>query len=350
MTLQDDDDSLRTEVPTVSFDEVVFTNVSEVLVKKKGSIASLGADIVAPFTVHIRNGEIICIGPCASALSSSSAHSIDLQGGSILPPLIAFGPALGLTDIIAEKSTSDNAVFDPLYSGELSRVQQIWGTSVAVKAIDGISFGGKHLRVSAAAGVMKAVTAPMGDGFFRGVSVAFRTTAANSESCPIHLSFQTDSFLAVLESGAIIKEAVALHVTIGHYKGTQMPSISTEIAELRSLLLSGLFAAESPRTNAYAPQDYFAMAAMGKIPLVVNAWKADVMATLILLKKEVEAAGATNLRWVMCVPSPLSMIITDEEDESQSRWTRISPHRYRTRSGEHCSHPLSSTSIPRVLG
>lgn len=111
-----------------------------------------------------------------------------------------------------------------------------------------------------------------------------------------------DSFIAVLDTGAIIKEAVALHVTIGHYKGTQRASISTQIAELRSLLLSGLLAAEqSPHSTAYKSTDYFAMAATGRISLVINAWKADVMATLILLKKEVEAAGATDLKWVMYV-------------------------------------------------
>lgn len=80
-----------------------------------------------------------------------------------------------------------------------------------------------------------------------------------------------------------------------------MPSISTEIAELRGLLLGGLRgdAATSDGT------DYFALVARGEIPLVVNAWKADVIATLILLKKEVEAAstlmGGKKLRWVMCV-------------------------------------------------
>lgn len=89
---------------------------------------------------------------------------------------------------------------------------------------------------------------------------------------------------AVLDSHALIKEAVALHVTIGHYKGTQTPSISTEIAELRRLLLGGLQRDTSDRVKA----DYFALAAHGKIPLVINAFKADNMAILVKLKSEIE--------------------------------------------------------------
>jgi len=66
---------------------------------------------------------------------------------------------------VQEKSTSDAKVFDPLTHGELSRSQQKWGAAVAVRAIDGLSFGGKHLVVADESGVGKAITAPNGNGF-----------------------------------------------------------------------------------------------------------------------------------------------------------------------------------------
>lgn len=68
-------------------------------------------------------------------------------------------------ETIQEKSTSDAKVFDPLTHGELSRPQQKWGAGVAVRAIDGLSFGGKHLVVADESGVGKAITAPNGNGF-----------------------------------------------------------------------------------------------------------------------------------------------------------------------------------------
>ena len=91
-------------------------------------------------------------------------------------------------------------------------------------------------------------------------------------------------FTTVLAPHALIKEAVALHVTIGHYKGSQTPSISTEIAELRRLLLGGL----QKDTSNMVKADYFALAAHGKMPLIVNVWKADNMAILVKLKAEIE--------------------------------------------------------------
>lgn len=317
ITLEDDDDSFHEAVEIERLDEVVFNNVSEVILRHQGILTSLGADLATPFSIHLRAGSIVCLGVCPS----TNLPSINLQGGSLLPPTIAFGPALGLTEIIAERSTSDAPVFDPLMHGELSRAQQVWGPRVAVRAVDGLAFGGKHLRIARGAGVGKAVTAPLGDGFFRGVSVVFRTGAVNGASIfSASAGKEADGFKQfwreerssrrlsryMCTSAPRLRFAVLTHRhrTIGHYKGTQMPSISTEIAELRGLLLGGLRgdAATSEGT------DYFTLVAKGEIPLVINAWKADVIATLILLKKEVErtsiSLGGKKLKWVMCVVLP----------------------------------------------
>lgn len=102
---------------------------------------------------------------------------------------------------------------------------------------------------------------------------------------------------AVLDSTAVIKDVVALHVTIGHFKLTQRASISTQIAELRGLLLGTTSTDSSTSTTP----DYFALAAAGEIPFVINAWKADVIASVILLKREVEAATGKDLKWIMYV-------------------------------------------------
>lgn len=78
-----------------------------------------------------------------------------------------------------EKSTVDAKVFDPLLHGEISCAQR--DLAKAVRAVDGLSFGGKHLRVADESGVGFAVTAPNGNGFYRGLSVAFRTGANNGQ-------------------------------------------------------------------------------------------------------------------------------------------------------------------------
>ncbi|KAK4046878.1 hypothetical protein OIV83_005774 [Microbotryomycetes sp. JL201] len=284
ISMELDDDGSEVDQPlTVS--SALFRNVKEILLNDKhGRLQDL-TPVAATgkhdddFDVLVQEGRITCIGNCANN-GDSTIPRVDLQGGSLWPPAFAYGPAIGLTEMISEKSTTDNPVYDPLFSGELSTTQQFWGQQIQVKAVDGLELEGKHVRIAHQMGLTKAITAPMGNGFFRGVSVAFRTGAKN-----------------VLEDGAILSERAALHVTIGHYKGTQTPSISTEIAELRRLLLAGLEKDESTRVKA----DYFSLAAHGKIPLVINAWKADVMATLIRLKTEIESEpnATAPLRWII---------------------------------------------------
>lgn len=80
-----------------------------------------------------------------------------------------------------------------------------------------------------------------------------------------------------LTTGAIIKPVAALHVSIVDY--VNEPSISTQIAALRSLLLG------KGEGNV---GEYFNKAAKGGIPLVVRTQNADVIATLLALKEEVE--------------------------------------------------------------
>ena len=80
-----------------------------------------------------------------------------------------------------------------------------------------------------------------------------------------------------LTTGAIIKHVAALHVSIVDH--VNEPSISTQIAVLRSLLLG---------KGEGDVGKYFNKAAKGRVPLVVATENSDVIATLLDLKQEVE--------------------------------------------------------------
>lgn len=98
-----------------------------------------------------------------------------------------------------------------------------------------------------------------------------------------------DSFpLLVLEKDAIVKEVVAMHVSIGHF-GSKTPAISTQIGELERLLTSN-------HDNA------FNAVRNGSLPLVINTDKLDVIARLILLKEKLETSSSP-MRWIVCVSS-----------------------------------------------
>jgi hypothetical protein len=75
------------------------------------------------------------------------------------------------------------------------------------------------LRLAYRTGVTKAVVAPVHRGFFGGLGTSFSTGAAHK-----------------LADSAVIQEVTALHVSVGHF--ASRPSISTQIAALRNLLLA----------------------------------------------------------------------------------------------------------------
>lgn len=85
-------------------------------------------------------------------------------------------------------------------------------------------------------GVTVGVSAPKSRGFLSGLSTAFGLGSAHK-----------------MEMGALVQETTALHVSIGHMGKT--PSVSTQIATLRRLLLNGgegeLGAAFNDVSNVY---------------------------------------------------------------------------------------------------
>ncbi|KAK7059701.1 carbohydrate esterase family 9 protein [Favolaschia claudopus] len=241
---------------------VVFKNVGSIFLKNPATqrVDEVFTSASAEGVVVVKGGQIVCSGSvsaCPDALSLSEALHLDLEGGSITPGLVTYGSALGLSHIPGEASTNDGPVFDPL-SSQVPRIID----GVLIKAADGLMFGTRDALLAYRSGVTSAVTAPRG-GFLSGLSTVFSTLAPHK-----------------LAKGAVIQDVAALHVRVTM---NSRVSVSTQLATLRSLLGKG---ASGPLGDVVS----------GKIPLVVEAESADVIASLIVLKKEVETTSGTRIR------------------------------------------------------
>jgi len=248
-------------------DLVLFTNV-------RSTFARLDNDVQETFTaqggglgvVVVRNGKIVCSGSrqsCVTTSLESEAEILDLKGGSIAPGLTTFGSPLGLEEIAAEASTNDGLVYDPL----IRKIPSIMGgDATLVRAVDGLQFGGRDTLLAYHSGVTTGITAPTGSLFYAGLSTAFSTGALNK-----------------LDKEAVVQDINALHVSIRHFG---LPSVSTQVGALRRLLL------DPPKGGA---GQYFKAVADGRVTLVVNTDSADIIATVVLLKKEIEARNGNAI-------------------------------------------------------
>ncbi|KAL0956500.1 hypothetical protein HGRIS_002644 [Hohenbuehelia grisea] len=250
----------------------LFTNVKTILVNQGGSIRELlsAANEAQYGTVLVRGGKIECseVGVvCVRAAESTDdrVQVVDLEGGSISPGLVSFGAPLGLETINQEPTTNDVTVYDPLVKAVPGI---IGGDTSVIRAADGLQLGTRDALLAYRAGVTIGITAPVHNQFFAGLGTAFSVAAAHR-----------------LEEGAIAKEITGLHVSVRHF-GDQ-PSISTQIAALRRLFLQP---AEGDLGR------WFKEVIKGTVPLVVEAHSADIIATLIVLKKEVEAETKSHIR------------------------------------------------------
>jgi hypothetical protein len=100
-----------------------------------------------------------------------------------------------------------------------------------------------------------------------------------------------------LEEGAIYQEVTGLHVAVRRFG--KNPSVSTQMAVLRNLLLGDVkWWEEAAQVRMW----YILMQcgcnckSQGTIPLVVEAHSVDTIASLILLKKEIEETRNSCLR------------------------------------------------------
>ncbi|KAG5648505.1 hypothetical protein DXG03_003116 [Asterophora parasitica] len=249
-------------------DVVVFTNVRSVYKRTADAVKLLFASETELGVAVAQNGSLVCSGvhvDCLTALDGAAdATFVDLEGGSIAPGLVSFGSPLGLNHIQAEDSTNDGDVFDPLVKG----VPKILGGDTAiVRAVDGLLFGSRDAYLAYRVGVTSGITAPTHGNFYSGLGTSFSLGAAHK-----------------LEAGAVIQDITAVHVSVRHFS---KPSVSTQIAALRRLLLG-------PHKGATG--HYFKKVVEGEIPLVVEAHSADIIATLIILKKEIELETRINLK------------------------------------------------------
>ncbi|KAJ6577348.1 carbohydrate esterase family 9 protein [Mycena capillaripes] len=243
---------------------VLFRNVSSFWQRDESGVRmSQSAD-----NVLVKGGNIVWSGSDAELTFLEDALTVDLQGGSIAPALVSAGSQLGLQEIAMEPSTADGVVFDPLSM----EIPTILGEYTLMRAADGLRFGTRDALLAYRGGVGSAITAPGGYGgvFQQGLSVSFSLGSRNK-----------------LEKGAVLQEIVAVHVAISLAFAS---SVSTQIATLRRLLL------EPPKNkNEFG----FQQASEGSIPLVITVDSADVIANLLLLKREVETTHGKTLKMTL---------------------------------------------------
>ncbi|KZV63157.1 carbohydrate esterase family 9 protein [Peniophora sp. CONT] len=255
-------------------DIVVFSNVRSVVLPGAEGVReafTASADEEAGTAVVV-DGRLACWGATAKCdtliAATDDVQIVDLKGGSIAPGLTAFGSNLGLSEIQGEASTRDGYVYDPLHGNVPAAAG---GNDALVRAVDGLQFGGRDELIAYRSGVTRAVVAPMSAGFLKGLGVSFSLGAPHK-----------------LAPGALVQSVTALHVQIAHVGA---PSVSTQIAALRKYLL-GLVPEDSDREVVRAFKD----ASKGVLPVVVHTHSADIIATIIGLKTEVEEAVGARLQ------------------------------------------------------
>ncbi|KAJ2931515.1 hypothetical protein H1R20_g5580, partial [Candolleomyces eurysporus] len=253
----------------------VFVNVKNVMQRHPSSgiqTVFKAEDDESPLgVVVVEKGRITCSGDQDSCglqalqkRGGSDVEFVDLEGGSVAPGLVSFGSPLGLEHINEEPSTNDGVIFDPL----TEKVPALLGGDTAlIMASDGLEFESRDALLAYRFGVTSAITAPKSSGFYGGLGVHFSTGAAHR-----------------MESGAVIQDVTAVHVSVRHF---EKPSISTQIATLRRLLHG--------KADGMVGH-YFEKVRSGHIPLVIEAHSADIIATLIILKKEIEAESRIPLK------------------------------------------------------
>ncbi|KAI6000811.1 hypothetical protein EDD15DRAFT_2362285 [Pisolithus albus] len=260
--------------PKEAVTTIVFRNASSIWLRD-----SSGAKLVyeAPAAeyegVLVFDGTIVCVGSEDECPPDNYAgyYVKDLQRGSIMPALTSVGTALGLQEIPLERTTSDGPVNDPL----LGSMPGILDDGI-VSAYDGLMFRTRDALLAYRAGVTSSITAPItpasGDnlnvGFLQGISTFLSLGAKHK-----------------LEKGAVVKRDAALHVGILH-RGTGV-SVSTQIATLRNLLLNH----DDSRRGKMFEAVY-----NGTLTLAVDAKNADIIASLVALKAEVEAQSNVPMK------------------------------------------------------
>ncbi|KAJ6570163.1 carbohydrate esterase family 9 protein [Mycena vulgaris] len=245
---------------------VIFVNVRSVFTHAVSGVEQLfsAAGDSTLGMVVAKDGRITCAGVCS--LDVADATVIDLHGGSISPGLVSFGSPLGLEHIAQEDSTNDGVIYDPLSRNGVPEI--VGGDGAIIRAVDGLLFRTRDALLAYRSGVTSAIVAPTSYGAFGGLGVSFSLGAAHG-----------------LERGAILQEVTGVHMKV--LQSLPGLSVSTQIALLRRLLLRPV---DGPS------KVWFNKVTDGEVPLVVEAHSADIIASLILLKREVEHAKGRTIQ------------------------------------------------------
>ncbi|KAI8883855.1 composite domain of metallo-dependent hydrolase [Backusella circina FSU 941] len=228
-------------MPKEGAKKIRLTNMGGVFLKGHGSDT-------APKSLVADNGVIFA--QDIDAQGNADMETIDIQGGYVLPGLIAVGSKLGLVEIPSEDSTGDGIVpsfvsYDP---------------KSIVNAVDGLKLGTTKLKEAYKGGVLTTISTPISKNVVVGTSVAFKTSAES-----------------VLNEGAVLSSAAALHFQIGSSaKSSSFPTISSQIAFIRQIFIDNI-----DKKNTYGE------AARGDIPLIISVNNKDEIASLIHLKETI---------------------------------------------------------------
>ncbi|KAI9597644.1 hypothetical protein BDF19DRAFT_411597 [Syncephalis fuscata] len=220
-----------------------------------------GNDDGKEIAIAVVDGIIQCVGlDCEEAVRTNNGDIYDLHGGVLIPGLVSSGLPLGLNEIEQEPTTGDGDFNDPL----------VTDPNLIPHAEDGFAFEGKHLRAALASGIISTVSLSSSNNvLIKGLSVAARTAGTST-----------------LDSTSIIKSRVALHVEINSSSTSKtLSTVSAQIAALRNLLISALYAEKKTDLR----ENHFADVARGIMPLVVHTHSKDNIAAVMKLRDE--------LRW-----------------------------------------------------
>ncbi|WVW85777.1 hypothetical protein I302_107815 [Kwoniella bestiolae CBS 10118] len=215
--------------------------------------------------VVVRDGKITCAGDCSveeELKGGLDFEVVDLKGGAITPGYITVGSYVGILEIRQEKVTGDGSAIDPL--SEESEIT----TGIIAHAVDGAQFGGKDELLAYRSGVTTAVVSPKTSSWISGFAYAFSPESEHS-----------------LEHHSIQNPLTALHISLDNSKS----SVSSKIAILRKLLSGHSHHASSSSEDEEGTELVRAFESIrkGELRLVIRTDKADVIASLIRLKRDV---------------------------------------------------------------
>lgn len=198
----------------------------------------------------VQNGTITCF---SKNCTISNVPVLKLHHGYLSPGATALTITHGLVEMPSEPETGDGDILDSGILNDFNDPHNV------LFAKDGLQLESAHLERAHNSGTLRVITPPFrneGHKFLTGVSAAFETDITNLEN--------------------ITKSEVALHLTIGDMgKQTILPTISSQISELRKLLVDNRM-----KDNIYG------RALRGEIPLALHTNNKYVMLQLINLKKE----------------------------------------------------------------